>query len=128
MPAADLVRRYLDLMEARDIERASAMLDHGFSMTFPGSAPMHRLEELVVWAQGRYRFVKKSYEAFEELAGDGGRAVVYCRGTLSGQWPDGTGFEGIRFIDRFEVVDARIVRQDVWNDIGEVRAGSEPGA
>ncbi|MDO7593790.1 MAG: hypothetical protein MUQ90_00250, partial [Burkholderiaceae bacterium] len=45
--------------------------------------------------------------------------VVYARGTLSGNWLDGEPFSGIRFIDRFEVVDGLLVRQDVWNDIGE---------
>ena len=46
----------------------------------------------------------------------------YTRGTLAGEWPDGTAFSGIRFIDRFEVTDGKITQQDVWNDIAEVRA------
>ena len=28
-------------------------------------------------------------------------------------------FEGIRFVDRFEVAGGRITRQDVWNDLAE---------
>ncbi len=48
--------------------------------------------------------------------------MVYCTGTLEGQWLDGSAFAGIRFIDRFEVEAGRIVRQDVWNDLAEVRA------
>ncbi|MGB1034547.1 MAG: 4-oxalocrotonate tautomerase, partial [Primorskyibacter sp.] len=47
---------------------------------------------------------------------------VYCRGTLSGEWPDGTAFDAIRFIDRFEIVGDKITKQDVWNDIAETRA------
>jgi hypothetical protein len=43
-------------------------------------------------------------------------------GTLHGVWLDGTPFEGIRFIDRFELADGRIQRQDVWNDMAEVHA------
>ena len=50
-------------------------------------------------------------------------AVVYARGALSGEWPDGAAFEGVRFIDRFEITGGKIVRQDVWNDIGEARGG-----
>jgi hypothetical protein len=46
--------------------------------------------------------------------------VVYCSGTLEGVWLDGSAFSGIRFIDRFEVAGGRIVRQDVWNDLGEM--------
>ena len=45
----------------------------------------------------------------------------YVLGTLFGEWLDGTAFEGIRFIDRFQLSEGLIVRQDVWNDMGEVR-------
>ena len=82
---------------------------------------MHRLEELVDWSKPRYRFVRKSYDGFDTCAGSD-CAVVYCRGTLSGEWVDGTAFAGIRFIDRFELRDGRIVKQDVWNDIAEQKA------
>lgn len=117
---ASVVRAYLDAMEARDLAAAQACLADGFTMTFPGAAPMHRLQELIDWAKPRYRFVRKSYEGMDTCATPG-PAVVYARGTLSGEWPDGTPFEGIRFIDRFEVAGGLIVRQDVWNDIAEVR-------
>ena len=30
----------------------------------------------------------------------------------------------IRFIDRFEVIDGKITKQDVWNDMAEVRANT----
>ncbi len=56
--------------------------------------------------------------------GDTG-ASVYCFGTLGGEWPDGTAFDGIRFIDRFELQGGLITRQDVWNDMAEV-ARHEP--
>ena len=115
-PAA-LVRAYLDAMEARDLPAAQAMLTEDFTMTFPGGAPLRTLQELIDWAAPRYRFVTKTYEGFD-TCGD----TVYCRGTLSGEWPDGTAFSGIRFVDRFELRAGRIARQDVWNDIAEVRA------
>ena len=115
-----LVRRFLDAMEARDLPAAQAMLAEGFEMRFPGTAPMHGLQELVDWSKPRYRFVRKSYARFDTAAG-ADCAVVHCHGTLRGEWPDGSAFEGIRFIDRFEVRDGRIARQDVWNDIAEVR-------
>lgn len=117
-----LVRDYLAAMEARDIDTARAMLDPGFVMTFPGAAPMTTLEALIAWAKPRYRFVKKTYDGFEALQSAGAATVVYTRGTLYGEWPDGTPFAGIRFIDRFEIVAGRITRQDVWNDIAEAKA------
>ena len=47
--------------------------------------------------------------------------VVYCFGTLSGEWLDGTPFAGIRFIDRFTLRDGLLADQTVWNDMGEFR-------
>lgn len=118
---AELVRAYLAAMEARDLDTARTMLADGFEMTFPGTGTMTTLEELVEWAAPRYRFVKKTCDAFEAFGADG-RAIVYCHGTLGGEWPDGTPFSGIRFIDRFEVAGGKIVRQDVWNDLAEAGA------
>jgi len=113
-----LVRRYLAAMEARDLTAARALLGPGFEMVFPGGRRMTTLEELLAWAGPRYRFVHKSFERF-----DGAGVTVYAIGTLSGEWPDGTAFAGVRFIDRFETADGLITRQEVWNDLGEARRG-----
>lgn len=118
---AELVRSYLVAMEERRLDAAEAMLGEDFVMRFPGTAPMSRLSELIEWAAPRYRFVKKSYEGFDAMQTPGDTQLVYCRGTLSGEWPDGSAFDGIRFIDRFELLAGKIIRQDVWNDMGEVR-------
>jgi hypothetical protein len=107
-------------MEARDLESAKALLADTFTMTFPGGVAMNTLEDLIDWAKPRYRFVRKTYERFDTASGDQG-PTVYCYGTLSGEWLDGTDFEGIRFIDRFETADGKLTRQDVWNDMGEMK-------
>lgn len=128
-PAA-IVRAYLDAMEARDLAAAQSYLGDGFQMVFPGTAPMSSLTDLVDWAAGRYRFVTKTYDAMEAFAGGGAPAgvrVVYARGTLAGEWPDGRPFSGIRFIDRFELTGDRITRQDVWNDLGESKLQAAEG-
>lgn len=117
-PAA-VVRAYLAAMEARNLEAARAHLADGFVMRFPGAPPMTRLEDLIAWAAPRYRFVTKTYEGFDAIPGP--QAVVYVRGALSGAWPDGAPFAGVRFIDRFAFRGARIAAQDVWNDIAEIR-------
>jgi hypothetical protein len=62
--ASDLCRDYLRAMEARDIERARAML-------FPGSAHFATLEELIAWAKPRYRWCKKRFERFDECPAAG---------------------------------------------------------
>ena len=116
----ETVRAFLSAMEARDLDRAQSMLGEDFVMVFPGTAPMRHLQELVDWARPRYHYVRKSYAGFDQ-AQSGARQVVYARGTLEGEWPDGSAFGGIRFIDRFELSEGRILRQDVWNDIAEVR-------
>lgn len=117
--SAAVVHAYLSAMEARDLDAARGHLGEGFHMTFPGGIRLNTLEDLVAWSRPRYRFVKKTYEQFDAMG-----ALVYCFGTLHGEWPDGTAFSGIRFIDRFEMAGGRIVRQDVWNDMGEVRNGA----
>ena len=114
--AAELVRHFLDCMQNRDLVAASALLAPDFAMRFPGSPVLHRLEELVEFSRGRYRNVSKIYERFDPTWTDSG-AIVYCFGTLYGNWLDGSSFEGIRFIDRFEVTKGMISRQDVWNDL-----------
>mgnify|MGYP003674554529 FL=1 len=121
---AETVRAYLAAMEARDIDAAQSLLGAGFVMEFPGTAPMHSLEALIAWSKPRYRFVTKSYTGFDAMQSPEDHAIVYCRGTLAGEWPDGTPFEGIRFIDRFEITSGLITRQDVWNDIAEIRGAS----
>jgi hypothetical protein len=119
--AADVVRSFLESMQARDLPAAREHLAPGFEMVFPGGARMTQLEQLVEWARGRYRSVAKDYERFDECWGDGA-TVVYCSGTLHGTWLDGTAFQGIRFVDRFELAEGRIRRQEVWNDLAETRS------
>ena len=117
-PATRLVRSYLDAMETRDLPKARAMLAPGFVMVFPGDIRLETLEALVEWSRPRYRFVRKSYERYDEAAGDlPGESIVYCFGTLTGQWLDGRPFANIRFIDRFVVRDGLLVDQKVWNDM-----------
>jgi hypothetical protein len=115
-----VVREYLAAMEARDLARAQSRLAPGFWMEFPGSVRMDSLQQLIEWARPRYRFVTKTYRRFD-VAGSDADAVVYCYGALAGEWPDGSAFADIRFIDRFTVRNGRLIDQMVWNDLGEVR-------
>ncbi len=118
--AADVARRYLGLMEARDLAGAQALLADGFEMVFPSGKRMTALEDLIAWSKTRYARVGKTFEGWDE-AFDGDTAIVWARGTLAGEWTDGTAFSGIRFVDRFEVVGGKITRQEVWNDLAEAR-------
>lgn len=119
--AIALARRYLDAMEARDLDEAAKSLSADAVLTFPGGAVLHSVDDIVRNSAGRYRRVGKAFENWDAFESAPGRFIVYARGTLQGEWRDGQAFSGIRFIDRFEIESGAIRRQDVWNDMGEHR-------
>ncbi|MEO7938419.1 MAG: glutaredoxin domain-containing protein [Burkholderiaceae bacterium] len=121
--AARVARDFLAAMERRDLASARQYLASDFLMCFPGGAEMRNLEELVERSSKRYQSVAKELEQVDASAGLQ-HTVVHCSGRLFGRWADGREFAGVRFIDRFEIVDGLIRRQDVWNDMGEVRASA----
>jgi hypothetical protein len=121
-----IVESFLRSLEARDLAAAAALLRPGARMTFPGGNVFHRLEDLVAWSGPRYRFVRKRFDRFDEIDLGGGRAIVYCLGTLSGEWPDGRPLAGVRYVDRFEIEAGWIVDQQVWNDLDAARAALPP--
>ncbi|MEY2801547.1 MAG: hypothetical protein RL513_1132 [Pseudomonadota bacterium] len=118
--ASEVVREFLDAVGRREFDAARRWLAPGFEMVFPGGVVMRELPELAAWAAGRYQSVSKHYERFDQ-AWQGEVTVVFCSGTLQGRWLDGGDFEGVRFVDRFELAGGRIRRQEVWNDLAEAR-------
>ena len=122
--AEDIVRAFLQAMQSRDLQTASRHLAQDFEMIFPGARVMRTLQELVDWTRTRYQHVEKNHERWEQ-SWQGDTTVVYTSGTLSGRWPDGRDFAGIRFIDRFEIQSGLIRRQAVWNDLAEGRQALE---
>jgi len=118
LSASETVKNFLQTMEARDLDGASTFLADGFTMTFPGNSQFTTLQELVDWSKNRYQSVRKTYDKFDEASAPEAD-VVYCFGTLSGVWLDGSSFDGIRFIDRFTVAKQKLVDQMVWNDMAE---------
>lgn len=119
--AKTMVLGFLAAMEQRDLEKAQSYLAEDFAMSFPGDTRFTKLEELVAWSKNRYRFVSKTIDSIDALPDEGG-TVVYCSGTLAGEWPDGSAFASIRFIDRFVVRDGKLAGQEVWNDLAEASA------
>lgn len=125
-PAAERIMAFLTALEARDLETAQAYLHPQIEMVFPGGAVFTSLEQLVDWARPRYRNVAKRVERIDVSSGPNGE-IAFAQGTLYGHWPDGVAFQGIRFADWFAFEDGLIRRQNVWNDIAEIR-GSPTGA
>lgn len=117
--AVETVETYLAAMEDRDLERARACVSAGdLDLTFPGGRHFTRIDEIVANSSGRYAAIGKTIERRAAWSENAGTHVLFA-GTLFGRWPDGTPFDGIRFIDLFELKDGLIVRQEVWNDAGE---------
>ncbi|WP_425049246.1 nuclear transport factor 2 family protein [Psychromarinibacter sp. S121] len=110
---------YLAAMQDRDLDLARRYVaSDGLTLVFPGGKRFGSLEEIRGNSAGRYEVVKKHISDCQSWVIDGTERVMIT-GTLYGKWPDGTAFDGIRFIDLFEMRDGLIVRQEVWNDTGE---------
>ena len=123
--AISIARSFLDLMEAREIDKARALLAPDFLAVYPGDRRFTTLEALVESGRQRYRGVRKQHDLTLHVpAGDDGIETVIFYGTLKGNWADGSPFEGIRFTDRFRLRGGLIVEQQVWNDLGEARLRS----
>ena len=116
--AINLVKRFLQLMEARDLAAAGALMSPQASITFPGNKRFASQSEMVAASRDRYQWVKKSFDHAEALISED-RQIVYLRGTLYGVNRHGVSFSSVRYIDRFVLRDGLIIQQDVWNDLAE---------
>lgn len=117
---AQLVIGSLRSMEARDMASAKACTAPGFTMQFPGAPSFTDFAELIEWSRQRYASVRKTFDRIDVGHRDG-TDVVYISGTFSGTWLDNTTLSDIRYLDCFDIQDGRIMRQVVWNDMGEAR-------
>lgn len=115
-----IVERFLAHLGQRKLNAARELTGAGFVMFFPATGAMTSFDELVAWSGSRYQTIEKTIEGMDATHSGLDETVVYCRGTLAGRWNDGSSFSGVRFIDRFELVDGKITKQEVWNDLGEV--------
>ncbi|CTQ53323.1 SnoaL-like domain protein [Roseibium album] len=115
---ARIVRDYLEASMKPDPDLAATFVSEQVVITFTGGRVYDHPSGPTSFNAGRYKWVKKKMNTFD-VATDGERTVVYSVGTLYGQWPDGSPFEGNRYVDRFEVESGKIVKMDVWNDSAE---------
>ena len=116
--AADIVERFLVASMIPDPETAGTFMASDVAITFTGGRKFGHPRETTAFNAMRYKWVKKKMERTDVAPGVGD-TVVYNTGTLYGEWPDGTPFEGNRYVDRFVVRDGKIVQMDVWNDSAE---------
>jgi len=130
LTAGEVVDEFLRLIMIPDPAAASRYTAAGMRIRFTGGRPMNEPADCTAFNAARYKWVKKRIERTETVApapgDDDGAVVVYSLGTLHGEWPDGTPFEGNRYVDRYVVRGGLITHMDVWNDSAEwmlVRAG-----
>jgi hypothetical protein len=115
---AVIVRDYLEASMVPDPEKAATYVADTVVITFTGGRVFNHPSGPTGFNAMRYKWVKKRMDTFDVAKGANG-TVVYSVGTLYGEWPDGTPFEGNRYVDRFEVRNGKIVKMDVWNDSAE---------
>ena len=119
MSGKDLVVSFLTALEQRDLAKASSFLAPGTIMTFPGNHKFKSLDEVLAWSKGRYKFLRKTYQHFDETERSA-VITVYALGFLNGEALDGSPITNVRFLDRFDIMGGKIVDQEVWNDLAEV--------
>ena len=123
--AAAIVERFLAASMVPDPETAARYIAADLRITFTGGRKYGHPSQTAAFNARRYKWVKKAMERTDVVPCDG-ETIVYNVGTLYGEWPDGTPFEGNRYVDRFVVRAGKIVQMDVWNDSAErllIRAG-----
>ena len=116
--ASRIVDAFLEASMRPDPELAATFMTADVRIVFTGGRVFGHPREATAFNAARYRWVKKKIER-NDVAPRPDGVVVYNLGTLYGEWPDGTPFEGNRYVDRFLVRDGRIVTQEVWNDSAE---------
>jgi hypothetical protein len=123
----DLVNEYLRIVMIPDPQAAMHLVSQQMRIRFTGGRPMKVPADCSAFNASRYKWVKKRIEKTEVVSGGTeAETVVYSLGTLYGEWPDGTPFEGNQYVDRYIVSHGLITSLEVWNDSAEwlmVRAG-----
>ena len=122
--AAEVVNEFLRLIMLPDPVAASRYTAPDMKILFTGGRAMKVPAECTKFNASRYKWVKKRIERTETVLANAeemarGETVVYSLGTLYGEWPDGTPFEGNRYVDRYVVRHGLITHMDVWNDSAE---------
>ena len=116
--AATIVEQFLEASMIPDPVAAARYIADNLKLTFTGGRRFAHPSESAAFNAKRYKWVKKKMTRSDVVPGTN-ETVVYNLGTLYGEWPDGTPFEGNRYVDRFVVRNGKIVEMDVWNDSAE---------
>jgi ketosteroid isomerase-like protein len=119
--ARALVERYLEMSMIPDPEAARRCVADDFAIRFTGGRRFSDPAQCTAFNAARYAWVKKRQLRTDAVMDPGtGEVRVFNAGHLYGEWPDGTPFDGNRYIDTFVVRDGLIRSSEVWNDSAEI--------
>jgi len=117
---ADVAKGFLDAMSRRDFEAMEKLMAPEFKMTVSGGLVFRHPREFAANSRAKQRTAKKTTDRFEEIKTvDGG--IVFAIGSMAGEWNNGTTYANIRYIDRFEIENGKIVDMNVWSDMADFR-------
>lgn len=116
----DVVKTFLDAMSRRDFATMESVMAPNFKMTTTGGVVYAHPKDFAAHSSTRQKTAKKTTDHYDEIPSDQG-AVVYSIGSMAGLWNDGTPYSGVRYIDRFEIIDGKIVDMNVYSDMAEFR-------
>lgn len=119
-----VIMSYLTALQAGDLTAVRGHLSEACAIHLPGGNVIADPGELVTWARTRMRVFKVQVLGTDASPGPRG-PVVHLRGRQSGEFPDGTPFEGIRFSTRYEFDARKIARIDMWSDLAEHAAAQD---
>ncbi|MNL34386.1 hypothetical protein D3C87_1563570 [compost metagenome] len=105
-------------MHRADAEAARRTLAPAYELVFPGPASFTNVGAIFEWFAKRYSVARYSYGAMDAIELPH-RVIVYATGSVDGTLLDGTRFEGVRYIDRFDIVNDKITRKEVWSDMAD---------
>ncbi|MFC5972117.1 nuclear transport factor 2 family protein [Halomarina salina] len=107
-----------ELFERMADEQRRGTIRELFAPTAVITLPAARFEgpdaadEMLDWFSSRYEWADKEFDRWVVSGKD-----VVCLGTLYGVDSKGERFDGVRFVDVYEVTDGRVERMVVHNDL-----------
>lgn len=118
--SCEVVAAYIERSMVPDPDGAAAFVSADLKIIFTGGRQFIQPAQTAAFNAKRYAWVKKRPLRMDPvLEPETGDVRVYSTGQLYGAWPDGTPFDGNRFMDTFLVRDNLIVETHVWNDSAE---------
>jgi len=118
----EVVKTFLEAMSRRDFATMESVMGTGFKMTTTGGVVYSHPKDFAAHSSTRQKTARKTTDRYDEIPTANG-GVVYSIGSMAGEWNNGQPYSGVRYIDRFEIVDGKIVDMNVYSDMAEFRPG-----